>query len=129
MWLLLAKQASDPETRNAQLPVIVPKKGYSVEWAGQKLVLECMREAYHELHVNMHGILGVQHEGRVPGQSDGICFNTLITLDHSEEWAELSSPPALDYERYTWHEVSDHSLSGKILRRIKDRSLLPMHSL
>lgn len=84
---------------------------------------------YHLLNVNMHGILGVQHDGRVLGQSDGICFNTLVTLEHSDEEAELSSPPILDSERYTWHEVTDQSLRAKILSRIKDRSLLPIYTL
>lgn len=128
IWLLLAKHTTDPETRT-RFPVTVSQKGHSVKWPGQRLVRECMRSRDHELHVNTHGILGVQHDGRVLGRSDGICFNTLATLERSGEGAELSSPPLLDSEGYTWHEVTDQSLKGKILRRIKDRSFLPMHSL
>lgn len=81
------------------------------------------------LDVNTRGILGVQHDGRVLGRSDGICFNALATLERSEDEAELSSPPLLDGERYTWQEVSDPSLKRRILERIKDRSLLPIYSL
>ncbi|MCI4381289.1 hypothetical protein PGIGA_G00249650 [Pangasianodon gigas] len=128
MWLLLAKHTANPET-HTRLPVAVSQEGYSVTWAGSRLVQECMRAMSHVLHVNTHGILGVQHDGRVLGQSDGICFNTLVTLEHSEEGEELSSPPLLDSERYTWREVTNQSLKGKILRRIKDSSLLPMHVL
>lgn len=109
--------------------MIVSQKGHAVKWAGQKLVQKCMRDSNHVLNVNMHGVLGIQHDGKVLGQSDGICFNTLMTVDHSEEGAELSSPPLLDSETYTWYEVTNQSLKGKILRRIKDRSLLPLYSL
>lgn len=88
-----------------------------------------MRSLSRVLKFYMHGILGVQHDGRVLGQSDGICFNTLVTLERSEEGAELSSPPLLDCDSSAWHELTNQSLKEKILRRIKDRSLMPLHSL
>ncbi|XP_035392048.1 8-oxo-dGDP phosphatase NUDT18 isoform X2 [Electrophorus electricus] len=72
---------------------------------------------------------GVQHSGRVPGEMDGICFNTLATLEHLEEGANLIGPPPLESESYRWHEVTNQSLRTKILQRIKDMSLLPVHSL
>lgn len=88
-----------------------------------------MQSMHRVLHFNMLGILGVQHDGRVPGQSDGICFNTFATLDPSVEGTELSSLPLSDDEMYTWCEVTNQSLKGQILQRIKDRSFLPMNTL
>ncbi|KAK3540259.1 hypothetical protein QTP70_029346, partial [Hemibagrus guttatus] len=128
IWLLLAKHTASSET-HLRLPVIVSEKGYSIEWAGYKFVKDCMQTMHRTLHFNVLGILGVQHDGRVLGQSDGICFNTFVTLDPSKEGAELSSPPLLDNEMYTWCEVTNQSLKGKMLQRIKDRSFLPMNTL
>lgn len=128
MWLLLAKHTDDPGT-HTRLPVAVSEKGYSVKWAGHRLVQECMPTEHPAPQLNVHGVLGVQHDGRVLGQSDGICFNTLVTLERSEDQEELDSPPLLDNERYTWREVTNQSTRDEIVRRIKDRALVPLHSL
>lgn len=128
IWLLLTKHTSNPET-HTRLPVAISEKGYSLKWAGYKAAQEYTQATNHTLHVNPRGILGLQHDSGVLGQSDGICFNTLLTLEPSEEGAEFSSPPLLDSEKYTWYEVTNQSLKGKMLRRIKDRSFLPMDTV
>ncbi|KAF7694896.1 8-oxo-dGDP phosphatase NUDT18 [Silurus meridionalis] len=128
IWLLVVKHAADLET-HARLPVIVLEKRRSVTRAAQRLIEESVRSTNHELQANKCGILGVQHDGRVPGRSDGICFNTLLSLEPLDKGAEPDSPPLLDNEKYTWHEVTDQSLKEKILKRITDKSLLPMYNI
>ncbi|TTM20210.1 8-oxo-dGDP phosphatase NUDT18 [Bagarius yarrelli] len=126
LWLLLAENTTDSESRVC-FPVTVSEKGHSIKYAGNRLVQECMRTTNPALNVTVHGILGLQHDGRVLGQTDGICFNTLVSLESSEDGAEIgSSPPLLNSEKYVWCEVTNQSLKGNILKRIKERSFLPI---
>ncbi|XP_076846420.1 8-oxo-dGDP phosphatase NUDT18 isoform X2 [Brachyhypopomus gauderio] len=132
LWLLLRDRADDGETgTRPHLPVVITAKTHTVAWAGLGLLQECMPSSCLRVTANVRGVLGVQHCGRVPGKTDGICFNTLATLEHleEEEGTDLSCPPPLESESYRWHEVANQSLRTKILQRIKDGSLLPVHSL
>ncbi|XP_026886089.2 8-oxo-dGDP phosphatase NUDT18 isoform X1 [Electrophorus electricus] len=130
LWLLLGNHAGDGETETRpHLPIVVTAKTHTFAWAGLKLLQECLPSSCLMLTANIRGVLGVQHSGRVPGEMDGICFNTLATLEHLEEGANLIGPPPLESESYRWHEVTNQSLRTKILQRIKDMSLLPVHSL
>ncbi|KAK2840659.1 hypothetical protein Q7C36_012238 [Tachysurus vachellii] len=127
IWLLFAKHTDGSDT-DVRLPVIVSEKGYSIERAGYRFLQGCMR-TNPALQFNMHGLLGVQHDSSVLSQSDGICFNTFVAMEPTEEGVELSSLPLLDNERYTWCKVTNQSLKCKILQRIKDRSFLPMNKV
>ncbi|XP_066500885.1 8-oxo-dGDP phosphatase NUDT18 isoform X2 [Hoplias malabaricus] len=129
LWLLLDNCTADRDAeRRPCLPVVVAT--HSVTWAAQRLVKKCMASSYHSLNVNICGILSVQHNGRIHGQTDGICFNTLATFERSEESpAYRHDPPPLETESYIWHEVTNQSLRTNILQKIKQSSLLPMHSL
>ncbi|XP_062855440.1 8-oxo-dGDP phosphatase NUDT18 [Trichomycterus rosablanca] len=128
LWLLLTNHSTDSET-HTDLPVAVSEKAYPVTVATYKLIRECFPSSCKTLNMNVHGILGVQHDGRVHGQTDGICFNMLVALDHAEDEAVPGSPPPLENKRFTWQEVTNQILKRKILSRIKDRTLLPMNSL
>ncbi|XP_056319216.1 8-oxo-dGDP phosphatase NUDT18 [Danio aesculapii] len=123
LWLLMSNNNTSPHPR---LPIVVSFRTY-LSKAVSKLIKECMSSSFISVH--MRGILGVQHNGRIPGKTDGICFNTLVLLENTEEGAEVGSPPSLESDCYRWQEVTNQSLKGKIIERIKDGSVLPFQSL
>lgn len=118
LWLLMSNNNAIPH-----LPIAVSFRTH-ISKAVSKLIKECMPSSFISVHIR--GILGVQHNGRIPGKTDGICFNTLVLLENSPE---ISSPPSLESDRYTWQEVTNQSLKAKIIERIKNRSVLPFQSL
>ncbi|XP_043103508.1 8-oxo-dGDP phosphatase NUDT18-like [Puntigrus tetrazona] len=125
LWLLLSHNdaASQPGP-----PIAVSGNAFdTIPRAAHRLVKECVPSSSVQVHTC--GILGVQHNGRIPGKTDGICFNTLVLLENSEDGAEISSPPSLEGAAYRWHEVTNQSLKAKIMQRIKEESVLPVHSL
>lgn len=131
LWLLLGNRSADRDAKtHPHLPVSVAVKKHTVTWAARRLIQECMASSCKALDVNICGILGVQHNGRVHGKTDGLCLNTLVTVRYLEEFTgDLHSPPPLESEGYRWHKVNNQSLRIKILQRIKYESLLPVCSL
>ncbi|XP_057211887.1 8-oxo-dGDP phosphatase NUDT18 [Triplophysa rosa] len=129
LWLLLSNSKGEDASSNPHLPVKISNKRCTVTWAVLRLVKECMSSSYSRLNVTMCGILGLQHNGRVLGKTDGICFNTLVFLEYSEGGPETGGPPPLDGDCYRWHEVTNQRLRAKMLQRIKEGSVLPVHSL
>ncbi|KAI4882462.1 hypothetical protein NFI96_005458, partial [Prochilodus magdalenae] len=128
LWLLLGNGTVDTNAEmRPHLPVVVATK--VVMWAGRKVVQRCMASSHHALNLKFCGILGLQHNGRVHGKTDGICFNTLLMLEYSEEGpVDPCSPPPLDSESYRWHEVTNQSLRTNILQRMREASLIPVRS-
>ncbi|XP_018926764.1 8-oxo-dGDP phosphatase NUDT18-like [Cyprinus carpio] len=125
LWLLLS---SNDATPHPSLPIAVSVDTYNtIPWAAHRLIKECMSSS--SIHVQICGILGVQHNGRIPGKTDGICFNMLVLLENLEDGAEISSPPALEGDAYRWHDMTNQSLKAKIIQRIKEKSVLPVQSL
>uniref|UniRef100_A0A673L795 Nudix (nucleoside diphosphate linked moiety X)-type motif 18 n=1 Tax=Sinocyclocheilus rhinocerous TaxID=307959 RepID=A0A673L795_9TELE len=125
LWLLLS---SNDATPHPSLPIAVSVDTYNtIPWAAHRLIKECMPSS--SIHVQTCGILGVQHNGRIPGKTDGICFNMLMLLENLEDGAEISSPPPLEGDAYRWHEVTNQSLRAKIIQRIKEGSVLPVQRL
>lgn len=122
LWLLLRNNNA---SSHPSLPIEVSVKTY-ITWAAHRLIKKCMPSS--SINVVICGVLGVQHNGRIPGRTDGICFNTLVLLENSEGGPEINSPPPLESDSYRWHEVTNQSLRAKIIQRIKDRSVLPIHS-
>ncbi|XP_067269305.1 8-oxo-dGDP phosphatase NUDT18-like isoform X2 [Pseudorasbora parva] len=122
LWLLLSN--------NFQLPVEVPDEAQMLAFTPKKLVKKCMPSIYDQLSVNTCGILGVQHNGRVPGKTDGVCLNTLVLLEYKEEEGEidLSSPPKSENDCFRWHEVTNQRLKTEILRTIQEGSVLPVQT-
>ncbi|XP_050972606.1 8-oxo-dGDP phosphatase NUDT18-like isoform X1 [Labeo rohita] len=123
LWLLLS---SNNAISHPSLPIAVSVNAFdTIPRAAHRLVKECVPSSTINIHTC--GILGVQHNGRIPGKTDGICFNTLVLLDNSDDGAEISSPPPLKGDTYRWHEVTNQSLRGKIIQRIKENAVLPIH--
>ncbi|XP_041955784.1 8-oxo-dGDP phosphatase NUDT18 [Alosa sapidissima] len=125
---------------DAHLPVALSTKTHTVTWAAHRLVQECMPSCYYDLDVNTHGLLGVQHGGRVPGKTDGLCFNTLVSLTlerrtgasgapPTELGGKPADPPPVETNQYHWHKVDSPVLRDNILRRIRQGSTLPVLSL
>ncbi|XP_068594551.1 8-oxo-dGDP phosphatase NUDT18 [Brachionichthys hirsutus] len=133
MWLLLVKA---PQLR---LPTAAAVKTHAVTWAANMVVQDAMPSAYYEQYVNTLGVFSLQHNGRQHGKTDGVCFNTLVTLvpdrvqrDEDGETVacvEACQPPPVENPRYVWHEIQKPSLREKLLEKMKNTSLLPIHSL
>lgn len=131
------KKKSEVDMTDAHLPVALSTKTHTAMWAAQRLVQECMPSCYYELDVNTHGLLGVQHNGRVPGKTDGLCFNTLVSLTLErrgggppmELGGEPADPPPVEHGQYRWHKVDNSCLRDTILRRIRQGTTLPVVSL
>ncbi|KAJ8380004.1 hypothetical protein SKAU_G00007820 [Synaphobranchus kaupii] len=123
LWVLLG---SSEEPR---LPVAVSVESRTVTWASHRLLKECMPSSYHQLVVKSWGILGLQHSGRVPGETDGVCFNMLVSVEHATEGPEASQPPLLESPGIQWHKVESVQLRDRIRERLASGSLLPVHSL
>ncbi|XP_016429594.1 8-oxo-dGDP phosphatase NUDT18-like [Sinocyclocheilus rhinocerous] len=123
VWLLLSK--------DSQLPVAASIEAQTLAFTAKKLVKYCMPSIYEQLSVNTCGILGVQHNGRAPGQTDGVCLNTFVQLEYKEEEEEisLSSPPKPENAGFRWHEVTNQSLRTEILQKIQEGSVLPVQSI
>ncbi|XP_043103507.1 8-oxo-dGDP phosphatase NUDT18-like isoform X2 [Puntigrus tetrazona] len=122
IWLLL--------TDDSQLPVAASVKAQTLTLTAKALVKSCMPSIHEQLSVNTCGILGVQHNGTAPGQTDGVCLNTLVLLEYNEEEEEigLSLPPKPESAAFRWHEVTNQSLRTEILRKIQEGSVLPVQS-
>ncbi|KAL0978948.1 hypothetical protein UPYG_G00178310 [Umbra pygmaea] len=123
LWILLAN------AKELHLPVAVSAKTHTVTWAAHRLVQETMPTSYYELEVNTKGILGLQHNGRDPGKTDGLCFNMLVTLEHTGEGPHTVLPPAVENPRFQWYKVETCGLREQIQQRLTTGSLLPVHSL
>lgn len=140
------RRSSDLDIANTHLPVALSTKTHTVTWAAHRLVQECMPSCYYELDINTHGLLGVQHNGRVPGKTDGLCFNTLVSLTVErrgsggggssnsgvppmEVGGEPADPPPVETDQYHWHKIDNAVLRDAILRRIRQGSTLPVLSL
>ncbi|XP_038845629.1 8-oxo-dGDP phosphatase NUDT18 isoform X1 [Salvelinus namaycush] len=123
LWLLLGN------IKDLHLPVAVSVKTHTVTWAANKLVQEAMPSSYYDLNVNTRGILGLQHNGRVPGKTDGLCFNTVVSLEHTGEGPHTSQPPLIESPRFQWYKVENPQLRDQIQQRITTGSFLPVHSL
>ncbi|KAI1900828.1 hypothetical protein AGOR_G00053880 [Albula goreensis] len=113
----------------AHLPVIASVQTRIVTWACHRLVKECMPSSCHQLHIKFWGILGLQHSGRIPGKTDGICFNMMVSVEYTGEGPETSQPPPLESPRFQWHKVNSPNLKDKIRERMISGSLLPVHTL
>ncbi len=123
IWLLLSN--------DSQLPVAASIEAQTLAFTAKKLVKNCMPSIYEQLSVNTCGILGVQHNGRAPGQTDGVCLNTLVLLEYNEEEEEtrLNSPPKPENAGFKWHEVTNQSLRTEILQKIQEGFVLPVQSI
>lgn len=122
------------------LPMAAALRTHAVTWAANMVVQEAVPSSYYDHDVNTLGVLSLQHDGRQHGRTDGVCFNTLVALlpdyvrrDEDGEKVEATGaeqrPPALENPRYVWHLVHKQSLREKLLEKLKNTSILPLHSL
>ncbi|XP_075881672.1 8-oxo-dGDP phosphatase NUDT18 isoform X2 [Nelusetta ayraudi] len=134
VWLLLIKAPA------LHLPMAAALRTHAVTWAANMVVQEAVPSSYYDHDVNTLGVLSLQHDGRQHGRTDGVCFNTLVALlpdyvrrDEDGEKVEATGaeqrPPALENPRYVWHLVHKQSLREKLLEKLKNTSILPLHSL
>ncbi|XP_066570605.1 8-oxo-dGDP phosphatase NUDT18 isoform X2 [Amia ocellicauda] len=129
LWLLLGTG------KDLHLPVTVSGVGPSerscyLAFAVRRLMKECM--PLSQVSVKTQGIFGLQHHGKDPGKTDGICFNTLISVEYKLEAVAVvhtEAPPALESEKFRWYKVDDPGLKAKVEQRLVSRSVIPFHSL
>uniref|UniRef100_A0A672LA95 Uncharacterized protein n=1 Tax=Sinocyclocheilus grahami TaxID=75366 RepID=A0A672LA95_SINGR len=102
-------------SNDSQLSVAASVEAKTRAFTAKKLVKYCMPSIYEQLSVNTCGILGVQHNGRIPGQTDRVFLNTLVLLEYKEEEEELSlsSPPKPEDDGFRWHDVTNQK--GSVL--------------
>ncbi|XP_078095483.1 8-oxo-dGDP phosphatase NUDT18 [Mustelus asterias] len=93
----------------------------SVEVAIYRLIRECLRDPL--VKVKTHGILGLQHSGAVPGKADGVCFNVLVTVAHTES-KDSQFPPEVSNIKYGWHKVDNDDLKIRLLERLSFSSVV-----
>ncbi|XP_071376086.1 8-oxo-dGDP phosphatase NUDT18-like isoform X2 [Centroberyx affinis] len=133
IWVLLVQ---DPAPH---LPSAVAVKTHAVTWAANQVVQEAMPSSYYEHDVNTLGVFSLQHGGRQPGKTDGVCFNTLVALVPDRvrrgedgrrlDRIESGPPPPVENPRYRWYRVQNQTIREKLLERTKNTSILPIHSL
>ncbi|XP_033015078.1 8-oxo-dGDP phosphatase NUDT18 [Lacerta agilis] len=80
-----------------------------------------------QVPVRIQGLLGVQHLGKEPGQSDGICFNIMAAVGDKGRWPN-EAPPELQSGAFLWRKVEDEALRSRILQRLDEASFVPIHS-
>lgn len=103
------------------------------------VVQDALPSAYYDHNVNTLGVFSLQHNGRQHGKTDGVCFNTLVALEpdyvqrnedgEKLEWTSTGQPPPVENPRYLWCKVQKETLREKLVEKIKNTSILPMHSL
>ncbi|XP_028314366.1 8-oxo-dGDP phosphatase NUDT18 isoform X2 [Gouania willdenowi] len=133
LWVLLVRAP------RLHLPTAAALKTHAVTWAANLVVQDALPSSYYDHDVNTQGVLSLQHDGRLHGRTDGLCFNTLVSLvpdhvrhDEDGQRAEPQSsghPPPVENQRYIWYEVCNGALKEKLLQKSKNTSLLPLHSL
>ncbi|XP_060107436.1 8-oxo-dGDP phosphatase NUDT18 [Heteronotia binoei] len=122
-WVLLGT------ARSLHLPVVV--SGVSSSARGSRLLVaihQLLQECLPPPHmvVQVRGLLGLQHLGKEPGQSDGICFNTVVTIGDFGQCSK-EKPPELQSKAFHWWKVEDEDLKSRVLQRLSTSSFIPVH--
>ncbi|XP_029915399.1 8-oxo-dGDP phosphatase NUDT18 [Myripristis murdjan] len=133
LWLLLLR-APTPH-----LPAAVAVKTHAVTWGANMVVQEAMPSAYYDHDVSTLGVFSLQHGGRQPGRTDGVCLNTLVALvpdrvQRGEDGrrldrAECALPPPVENPRYFWYQIHNQTLREELLSRTRKNAIVPIHSL
>ncbi|XP_058050227.1 8-oxo-dGDP phosphatase NUDT18 [Ahaetulla prasina] len=125
LWVLLGTTGG-PHLPLATSSPSSSKPGKRLVAALQQLLQRCV--ARPEVAVRLQGLLGLQHLGKDPGQSDGICFNIVATVGGDGSQQQELAPPALQEPGFSWWEVEDAALKSEVLRRLHTASFLPVYS-
>ncbi|XP_028659158.1 8-oxo-dGDP phosphatase NUDT18 [Erpetoichthys calabaricus] len=122
LWLLLG--LSD----GSHLPITVSNdRCHSIMAAPFRLLKECLK--LPEVKVKTLGVLGLQHHGKHPGNTDGICFNMLVSVEHADREVNSSTPPVLLSDKYQWWKVDRQCLKDKLLERCGSNAAVPIYSI
>lgn len=126
LWVLLGVG------RSPHLPVVVNGMSSSAPRCGlmmaiRQLLQECLPVPSPHAMVQVRGLLGLQHLGKEPGQSDGICFNTVVTIGDTGQGSK-AKPPKLQSKAFHWWKVEDEDLKSRVLQRLSTSSFIPVHS-
>ncbi|XP_077161089.1 8-oxo-dGDP phosphatase NUDT18 [Paroedura picta] len=122
LWVLLGA------VRSPHLPVVV--NGMSPSALGSGLLVaihQLFQECLPHVPVHICGLLGLQHLGKEPGQSDGICFNTVVTVGDTSQCSK-ERPPELQSKAFRWWKVEDEDLKSRVRERLSTSSFIPVHS-
>lgn len=124
LWVLLGS------ARSPHLPVVASSMsasgpGRGVVVAIRQLLQECLSPP--QVMIQVRGLLGLQHLGKEPGQSDGICFNIVVTIGDTGQ-SSKEKPPELQSKAFCWWKVEDEDLKSRVLQRLNTSSFIPIHS-
>ncbi|XP_015278528.1 PREDICTED: 8-oxo-dGDP phosphatase NUDT18 [Gekko japonicus] len=119
LWVLLGA------ARSPHLPVVV--NGMSPPALGGGLLVAIYQLLHPGVMVEIRGLLGLQHLGKEPGQSDGICFNVVVTIGGTGQCSK-EKPPELKSKAFRWWKVEDEDLKSRVLQRLSTSSFIPLHS-
>ncbi|KAL8174131.1 UNVERIFIED_CONTAM: hypothetical protein K2H54_038992 [Gekko kuhli] len=119
LWVLLGA------ARSPHLPVVV--NGMSPPALGGGLLVAIYQLLHPGVMVQICGLLGLQHLGKQPGQSDGICFNIVVTIGGTGQCPK-EKPPELQSKAFRWWKVEDEDLKSRVLQRLSTLSFIPLLS-
>lgn len=111
------------------LPVAVcgtpPEPGDRLMGSVAQLLHKCLPQVQLDIHVR--GLLGLQHQGKEPENSDGICFNVVATVEDAGQ-PRRQMPPEVQGTAFAWWKLDDEALRKGLLQRISESSFLPIYS-
>uniref|UniRef100_A0A8D0H6G1 Nudix hydrolase 18 n=1 Tax=Sphenodon punctatus TaxID=8508 RepID=A0A8D0H6G1_SPHPU len=124
VWILLSSTGSLhlPVTSSGTSP---SELNSSLQVAVHRLLEQCL--PLPQMAIQTRGLLGLQHLGKGAGQSDGVCFNVLVTVQHSGQ-GDQEFPPEMQGNTVTWWKVEDETLKSRILERLNVASVVPVYS-
>lgn len=121
LWVLLGT-AGSLHLPLAASSVTPSEPGHGLLAYVHQLLQECLGPFHGAARVL--GLLGLQHVGKEPGQSDGICFHTVVMIEDTGQ----ATPPELHSQAFTWGKVEDAALHSKLLRRLSESAFIPIRS-
>lgn len=125
LWVLLGT-AGGPHLPLAASGLSRAEQSQRLWGAVQRLLQQCLPQG-QAAAVSLRGLLGLQHLGREPGHSDGICFNVVAAIGEPGQPPE-EGPPALQSGAFTWWKVEDEALRSGLLQRLRANAFLPLRS-
>ncbi|XP_054853918.1 8-oxo-dGDP phosphatase NUDT18 [Eublepharis macularius] len=124
LWVLLGRE-SFPHLPIAVSSLSPSQLGRGLLVAVHQFLQECL--LLPRVVVQVQGLLGLEHLGKDPGQSDGICLNTVLTIGDTDQCSK-EKPPELRSKAFFWWKVKDEDLKNRILHRLNTSAFIPIHS-
>ncbi|XP_066495244.1 8-oxo-dGDP phosphatase NUDT18 [Tiliqua scincoides] len=123
LWLLLGTSgARHLPLAASSMPPSGP--GNRLLWSVGQLLQKCLPQV--QLASRVRGLLGLQHQGKEPGRSDGICFNTVVTIEDTGQ-PPRQAPPELKGTAFAWWKVDEEALRRGLLQQLSTSSFVPIH--